>query len=169
MQACSHNVATFILSRFFIGVGIDFGLMPSPVLVTELAYPTHRGKATSLYNCVFYVGSIASSWITFGTFNIPSTWSWRIPSLLQIVTPLLQLCFIWFVPESPRWLVAKGRSEEARAILTKYHTAGDADSPLVHFQMREIERTVESVNENKKMAWSTVSNIDLVHDKATSS
>jgi MFS family permease len=53
MQAASHNVATFIVARFFVGVGIELACVPAPVLITEIAYPTHRGKLTSLYQTTF--------------------------------------------------------------------------------------------------------------------
>lgn len=46
---------------------------------------------------------------TFGTFHIHTSWSWRIPSAIQGFPSVIQLIFIWFVPESPRWLVSKGR------------------------------------------------------------
>lgn len=51
----------------------------------------------------------------------------------------MQLLAIYFLPESPRWLVAHGRREEARRILADYHAGGDLDAPLVHFEMAEIE------------------------------
>ena len=78
-----------------------------------------------------YLGAIVAAGVTLGTFAMKSTWGWRIPSVLQICPSLLQICFIWFLPESPRWLISKGRNEEAYAILVKYHAEGDADSPFV--------------------------------------
>jgi hypothetical protein len=68
-----------------------------------------------------------------------SDWAWRIPSIVQGVLPFFQLLGVFFLPESPRWLVAKGRTQEARQILIDYHAGGDRDSPLVKFEMAEIE------------------------------
>lgn len=48
-----------------------------------------------------------------------SAWSWRIPTLVQGLGPVLLLTCV-FLPESPRWLMMKGREEEAHAILAKY-------------------------------------------------
>ena len=62
---------------------------------------------------------------TFGTFHVPSSWSWRIPSAIQALPSVIQLCLIWFIPESPRWLCSKGREEEALRILAYYHAEGD--------------------------------------------
>ncbi|CAK7205263.1 hypothetical protein SEUCBS139899_008030 [Sporothrix eucalyptigena] len=156
LQASAHNIAQFIVSRFLVGVGIELTCMPAPVLVTELAYPTHRGKVTALYNVFFYVGAIASSWITFGTFPLNTTWGWRIPSLLQAVFTIFQFAFIWFVPESPRWLVSKGRTEEARDFFVRYHAGGDENDALVEFEMSEVTQYLQSEIESSKMKWSSL-------------
>jgi len=49
IQASSQNVPMFIVSRLIIGFGTSFVNQPSPILISELAYPTHRGRITSLY------------------------------------------------------------------------------------------------------------------------
>ncbi|EXJ77956.1 hypothetical protein A1O3_09115 [Capronia epimyces CBS 606.96] len=142
LQGLSHSLHTFIIARFLLGFFTSFMSQPSPIIITELAYPTHRGKITALYNTFFYFGAICAAWITYGTFKLESTWSWRIPSLLQGAVPCLQLAGWYFLPESPRWLVARGRISEARQVLADYHANGDTDSPLVRFELREIEEAV---------------------------
>lgn len=84
---------------------------------------------------------------------MPNSWSWRIPSLLQIAPSVLQLIFIWFIPESPRYLVSKDRSEEAFDILVKYHAEGDRESALVRAEFEEIQATVHREMENSKRRW----------------
>lgn len=92
---------------------------------------------------MYYLGAILASWTTFGTQSYEGTLSWRIPTILQIGYPLVQLTFLYWVPESPRWLVSKDRSAEALQILAKYHAAGDAQSPLVVREMSEIVDTIK--------------------------
>ncbi|KAK9310865.1 high-affinity glucose transporter, partial [Lipomyces starkeyi] len=65
----AKNPAMFIVGRFVGGIGSAFGII-SPLLISEIAYPTHRAVATSLYNCFFYVGSLLSAWVAFGTRNL---------------------------------------------------------------------------------------------------
>ena len=146
----------FAVGRFFIGVGLEFCAIASPVLITELAYPTHRAKVTSLYNTFFFVGAIFSSWATFGTFKMSSSWGWRIPSLLQILVPCVQFVSLFLLPESPRWLVSKGKIEAARAVLVKYHAGGKEDSALVDFELREITNHLLVEREVSAMGWSKV-------------
>ena len=54
-----------------------------------------------------------------------STWAWRLPSLLQGLPSILQLVLILFAPESPRWLLSKGREDEAMNVLAYYHADGN--------------------------------------------
>lgn len=54
------------------------------------------------------------------------------------------LVFIWFCPESPRWLVSRGKVEEARAVMVKYHSSdGKSTNPLIELQLREFQDLIE--------------------------
>lgn len=59
---------------------------------------------------------------------------------------------VFFLTESPRWLVANGKLEEARSILVRYHAGGDSASPLIDFEMSEIHQTIMHERENEKAA-----------------
>ncbi|KAM5350937.1 hypothetical protein ACJ41O_003660 [Fusarium nematophilum] len=157
LQAASMNLPMFIVSRGLIGFATVFPQVSCPILVSEMAYPTHRGKITALYNTFFYFGAIGAAWITYGTFKIQSTWAWRIPSALQAAIPFLQLLFVYWVPESPRWLIANGRRDEAIATLTKWHAAGQKGSPLVEYETAEIERALElERSQESHTSWLTL-------------
>lgn len=82
-----------------------------------------------------------------------SNWGWRIPSLLQITPSSLQLIFIVYLPESPRWLISKGRGQEAFEILAKYHAEGDMNSEFVKAEYVQIEKTLEIEKETAKVGW----------------
>ncbi|OQV08598.1 hypothetical protein CLAIMM_12843 [Cladophialophora immunda] len=158
IQAASVNYGMFTFSRILAGAGSIIVTQPSPILISELCYPTHRGKYTSLFWTLYYFGSILASWSTYGTQKHigGSNWAWRTPSLLQGAYPLVQLCFWWWVPESPRWLVAKGRHDEARRTLARFHTEGDEEHPLIEFEMTEISRAIETEKETTGTGWSTL-------------
>ncbi|KIJ36372.1 hypothetical protein M422DRAFT_76265 [Sphaerobolus stellatus SS14] len=143
LQTGSQNLGMFISARFLMGFGLTFAANAAPLLVSEISYPTQRAQLTSCYNSLWYSGSIVAAWTTFGTFFIKNNWSWRIPSAVQALPSVLQVFLIWFVPESPRWLVSKGRDAEARAILAYYHARGNDNDPLVDFEFTEIKEAIE--------------------------
>lgn len=72
-----------------------------------------------IYNCGWFGGAIPAAAVTFGTNYITSNLSWRLPLILQAVPSGLVVCLVWLLPESPRWLIMRGRNEEAKAFLVK--------------------------------------------------
>ncbi|KZT23674.1 hexose transporter [Neolentinus lepideus HHB14362 ss-1] len=143
IQTAAQSVNMFIGARFMIGFGLTFASNAAPMLVSEVSYPTYRAPLTSLYNSLWYSGAIIAAWSTYGTFKIPNTWSWRIPSLLQGLPSILQVCLVWFVPESPRWLVSKGKDQQALNTLAYYHADGNEQDPLVQYEYEEIKAAIE--------------------------
>jgi MFS family permease len=97
---------------------------------------------TTVYNQLWDIGSIVATWLTFGTFTMSNNWSWRIPSIFQALPSGILFAFIWFIPESPRWLVSKDREEEALVILARYHADGDDQNATVQFEYLEIRETL---------------------------
>lgn len=56
--------------------------------------------------------------------------------------PGIQLLGLWFFPESPRWLISRGREEEAKRVLIKYHGNGNEIDPFVNWEFAEIRDTL---------------------------
>ncbi|KAK7695787.1 hypothetical protein QCA50_000424 [Cerrena zonata] len=153
LQTAAQDFAMFVIARFLLGFGIPFAIVAASSMIGELAYPKERARMGSLFNSSWFIGAIVAAGVTLGTFAMPTNWGWRIPSILQVCPSALQLIFIWFLPESPRWLIAKGRGEEAYAILTKYHAEGDINSAFVRAEYAEIEKTLELERESSKTSW----------------
>lgn len=82
-----------------------------------------------------------------------SNWAWRIPTLLQGLGPIILAIGVFFVPESPRWLVKHGRFDEAQRILATYHANGDLQDPLVLLEMREIKLNVTMEDKANSSGW----------------
>ncbi|KAL4779652.1 general substrate transporter [Aspergillus varians] len=133
----------FVIGKFIVGFGGAIGATATAPLLAELAYPTHRPIFTAVYNTTWYVGSIVAAWVTYGTFKMPNSWSWRIPSILQGVVSVIQLTCIYLVPESPRWLIANNQAETATRILCKYHAGTEEPNDLVRFEVAEITAALQ--------------------------
>jgi hypothetical protein len=63
------------------------------------------------------------------------------------------VAFLYFLPESPRWLISKGQGAKAMAILVRYHAEGDINSQFVKAEYAQIERTLEIELETRKTSW----------------
>lgn len=142
VQTAAINLPMFEGARFFMGFGNSLAQLSAPLLLTEICHPQHRARITAVYNCLWNVGALICSWISFGTQYIDNDWSWRIPTLIQAFPSVIQLMFIFWIPESPRWLLSKERTEDALNVLGKYHADGNIDDPLVQFEYEEIKETI---------------------------
>ncbi|KAL2833968.1 general substrate transporter [Aspergillus pseudoustus] len=149
IQGASVHLSMFLISRFLIGFGLVFANTYAPILIGELAHPRDRQVVTSLYQTSWYFGATAAAWCTFGTYDMPNEWAWRIPSLLQVVPAVVTLVGVFFLPESPRWLIANGRAAEAREILIYYHANGQEGDPLAELEYAEMKRVIEADMANK--------------------
>ncbi|KAH8896735.1 general substrate transporter [Thozetella sp. PMI_491] len=139
----SNPDAMYLIGRFIMGFGSNISNGTCPLLITEVAHPRHRGKVTTLYNTLWYLGAIVAAWTCFGTlYNETGDIQWRLPTGLQCLMPGIQLFAVWFLPESPRWLISKGKKEQARKVLTKYHGNGDEHDEFVAWEYAEIENTL---------------------------
>ncbi|OJJ42275.1 hypothetical protein ASPZODRAFT_155390 [Penicilliopsis zonata CBS 506.65] len=163
MEFFASTFHVFVAGKLLLGFGAVLQQIGGPILVTELAHPAHREALTSLYNTSIYIGLIIGSWTAFGTYSISNNWSWRIPVLVQIGLPVYQLLTIFLCPESPRWLVLRGRHEEARDILIKYH-GGGVETDTVRAEFAEILAGVEV--DRSQMEWNVASIKALLGSRA---
>ncbi|KAJ7277557.1 general substrate transporter [Mycena rebaudengoi] len=149
----------FIGGRFVLGFGIAISTTAAPTWVTEIAPPQWRGRLGALYNSCFFIGSMPATGSMVGTENMNSTWAWRLPLLLQIAPPLIVMSCVWFCPESPRWLMSRGRTEEARQILIDYHSNDGQSNAVIELEMAEFQAQIEVKREtpfwNYKVLYSS--------------
>ncbi|TRX91859.1 hypothetical protein FHL15_007178 [Xylaria flabelliformis] len=158
-----------VLALPFVGVLTDkYGRKPSLIagLVTVVVATIVQATSVKLPQFIIsraIVGfggmcAILASWTTFGCQDYQNDWSWRAPSVLQAGFPIVQLLFIYWVPESPRWLVSKDRTAEATDILSQYHAPeqGSGESPLVRYQLDQIVQTIQQEKIASSTGWSAL-------------
>jgi len=98
----------------------------------------------------WFGGAIPAAAVTFGTNYINSDYSWRIPLILQAFACCIVILTVFTIPESPRYLMANGREEEALNMLIKYHGGGDPNSKLVALEIAEFREAIVQDGSDKR-------------------
>ncbi|KAM7519945.1 hypothetical protein LguiB_018907 [Lonicera macranthoides] len=119
MMVWSPNVYALLMARLLDGFGIGLAVTLVPVYISETAPPEIRGLLNTLPQFTGCVGMFFSYCMVFW-MSLSDSPSWRLMlgvlSVPSVVYFLLAVCFL---PESPRWLVSKGRMEEAKQVLQR--------------------------------------------------
>ncbi|RDK40627.1 general substrate transporter [Aspergillus phoenicis ATCC 13157] len=140
----SFGLAQLIVGRLIIGVGIGMLSGTVPVWQSECSSAQSRGKHVVLGGVFISAGYAITSWVNLGFYQIKSgSVAWRVPLAIPGLVSLIPMFPIFFLPESPRWLVQKGRLEQARATLVSLSGASAA-SEDVSGDIAAIQLTLEN-------------------------
>lgn len=148
------NMTILIMARFIGGVGVGIASMASPLYISEVS-PSHlRGRLVSLFQLTICLGILAAMYVntqlqSFADRALPTAgggiWNlmfvkevWRGMFAAEILPGIFFFVFCLVIPESPRWLVTKGRIDEAIFILKKIR----GNTTKAEVEMCEIRETV---------------------------
>ncbi|KAJ4985756.1 sugar transporter [Stagonosporopsis vannaccii] len=112
----STTIAQLITGRIVTGVGNGMNSSTAPVYLTECAPPSYRGALLTLQGTVTILGVVIAYWIDYGTNFSSTSFQWRFPLSFQAVFAMFLIIQIIGLPETPRWLIAHDRYEEARQV-----------------------------------------------------
>uniref|UniRef100_UPI0037E97944 proton myo-inositol cotransporter-like n=1 Tax=Semicossyphus pulcher TaxID=241346 RepID=UPI0037E97944 len=112
------NKVVLLVGRIIVGLGIGIASMTVPVYIAEVSPPHQRGQLVTV-NTLFLTGGQFIASVVDGAFSYMSHGGWRYMLGLSVVPAVLQFVGFLFLPESPRWLLQKGRSQEARQVLDR--------------------------------------------------
>ncbi|KAH8589609.1 general substrate transporter [Bisporella sp. PMI_857] len=137
LEAASVHIAMFILGRVVEGIGEGLYLGTLIAYICEISPPRHRGALTTAPQLLTTLGLVTGFFTCYGTADITSSFSWRLPFLLLAVYSLLfaVIVFIW-LPPSPRWLSLRGRNDEAERTWEKLGIAA-ADREKIMNQIQD--------------------------------
>lgn len=152
----NRSYAIFVVGRFIMGFGLASFLMTSLAMVQEITHPRTRGIVAGSWNSWYIIGMILSGWIVFGTSFMSGSWGWRLPYILQLPLAVYLLIAVQFVPETPRFLIGKGREQEAFDFLVEYHGNGNREDPLVLFEFEEMKEAIDAERIAKAEKWSVI-------------
>jgi sugar porter (SP) family MFS transporter len=130
--ALAANTAWLIGGRVIIGVAIGFASSIAPLYIAEIAPPERRGSLVSLNQLAITIGILGSYAVDRAFADVDN--GWRYMFALGVIPALVLGIGMLFVPESPRWLVRRGRFEQARHVLVRVVGRGRADQELADLQ-----------------------------------
>ncbi|KAF2665645.1 general substrate transporter [Microthyrium microscopicum] len=119
LQGASSKLATFLCGRAIAGLGEGVFLSNITVYISEIAPSVRRGPLASMPQFLATTGVCLGYFICYGTTLVTNQFSWRAPYIVQSAVAVMLMACCIVLPESPRWLVGKGRKEEAIASIKK--------------------------------------------------
>ncbi len=149
------TIAYIYGGRVIAGFGIGGMSAITPVYVSENCPPNVRGRIAGLFQEFLVIGVTVSYWLCYGVDrNIPSsTRQWRIPVGFQLVPSGMMFVGLWFLKESPRWLMKQGRYDEATASLA-FTRNNHPDSEEVQQELSEIRASIEEeLQSTEGLTW----------------
>ncbi|OGM44494.1 putative sugar transporter [Aspergillus bombycis] len=147
------NVGSFaelLVGRILSGIGSGFGMTAGPVYISEVAPQELRGMMTTFYNINIMGGVAGSYWINFasqGVISSQSSWQWRTTFVLQAIPSVILFIGYPFFPESPRYLMMRGRVEAARSNLSRLRGGLDESNDYFAREWMELQSKVDTTAE----------------------
>ena len=117
LQTGAWKIAPLIISRVITGIGNGASTTTAPVWHVELATQQTKGKAAVKEMIANVVGFLIARLAISASSPLDSEAQWRLPVLLPVISVLPVLILTVMLPESPRWLISKGRDAQAKAVL----------------------------------------------------
>ncbi|PCH42436.1 general substrate transporter [Wolfiporia cocos MD-104 SS10] len=134
-----HKNAQLLIGKLVNGYALGMYVSGASSYCAEVSPLALRGVTTSSVNLWIDLGQFMSNGVIKGTGTWTSAYAYRLPFALQWIFPVLLLAGLPFAPESPWWLVRKGRTADARGVLARLSGGGAAD---VDLQLQQIQETI---------------------------
>ena len=144
LQAGAVNVEMFIVFRVVCGIGSGMIFTNTPVYMSEVSPPHTRGMLVGLHGVGVVTAYIMAAICALAFSFVTAEVQWRLVFIVLTAVGVIYLVSLYFIPESPRWLMEQGRDEEAIRILEYLHqTKDDQRATFAHAEARQIKAQVE--------------------------
>ncbi|PYI10934.1 hexose carrier protein [Aspergillus sclerotiicarbonarius CBS 121057] len=147
LQASSYSLAQMFVGRVILGIGNGINTSTAPIWQTETAQVSWRGRLVILEMALNVGGFMMVNWINYGLSFHGGALAWRLPIALQFFFIVVLFATVPWLPESPRWLLCHGRTQEALEILCSIEDK-PMDDPYIATQHSEIAYSIQYEREN---------------------
>uniref|UniRef100_A0A0D9X0T8 Major facilitator superfamily (MFS) profile domain-containing protein n=1 Tax=Leersia perrieri TaxID=77586 RepID=A0A0D9X0T8_9ORYZ len=119
LMGFAGDYATLMAGRFVAGVGVGYAIMIAPVYTAEISPASSRGFLTSFTEVSINLGILLGRVSNYAFSRLPLYLGWRVMLGVGAAPSVLLALMVFVMPESPRWLVMKGRLADSKAVLEK--------------------------------------------------
>ncbi|MFY8075700.1 MAG: sugar porter family MFS transporter, partial [Sphingorhabdus lacus] len=139
IQGFAHEQLIFVFARFMGGMAVGAASVLSPAYISEVAPANIRGRMTTIQQIMIITGLTAAFVVNYALAHSAGKsteifWggyeAWRWMYWMQAIPAAIFLLALFFIPESPRYLVSKGRDAEAKVVLGRLFGQGSSESKL---------------------------------------
>ncbi len=136
LGAAANGIALLAVARIIGGIGVGAAIVTAPTYIAEIAPAAHRGALVSVNQLTIVLGISLAFFSNFLLLPLgPQAWRWMLG--VQALPAAIYIGALWFVPESPRWLLQRGQPEAALRVLTRLRGQARAGAEL-----RDIARSL---------------------------
>ena len=144
--AAAPNINILILSRFIVGLAIGVVTFATPLYLSEISPEKIRGSLVSLFQLAITIGILFSYLVNAGFANIQ--FGWRLMLLFGVFPALILGIGMFFMSDTPRWLISKGKDDGAKKVFKRIEPGIDADKEIL-----EIKNVLQNKDNDKKFEF----------------
>ena len=137
LQTAATAIPMFVAGRFFAGLGVGLLSATIPLYQSETAPKWIRGTVVGAYQWAITIGLLLAAIVLNSTKNRNDTGSYRIPVAVQFAWAIILVVGMIFLPETPRFLIKKGKMEKAAKALSRLRRL-DVNHPAMQEELSEI-------------------------------
>jgi SP family galactose:H+ symporter-like MFS transporter len=144
LSGSAPDVYFLIISRLFLGIGIGIASFSVPLYIAEISPTSNRGALVTINQLMITVGILVSYITDYLIANDADPFSWRLMFNIGFIPGFMLFTGMFFLPETPRWLISNGRYEEGATVLKKVE-----DPDLIDDSLNKLKEEIAAGKENK--------------------
>lgn len=145
LMGFAPSFSFLMAGRLVAGIGVGYSLMIAPVYTAEISPSSTRGFLSSLPEVFITIGILLGYISNYALSSLPENINWRLMLGLAALPSIVVALGVMAMPESPPWLIMKGRFGEAKQVLMKTSNSEEE----AEFRLSEMMKTVEPASSSK--------------------